>query len=59
MRNKQRHIARSPRDIEGIIRESCKHLYAHEFNSLDEMGQLFARHKLPINAHSYLNWQHE
>lgn len=43
-------------DIEGITRDSYKHLYACEFNNLDEISQLLASYKLLINAHSSLNW---
>lgn len=47
----KRLVARDPRATEGINRGSYQYLYVHEFNNLDDTGQLLARCKLPMLTH--------
>lgn len=44
--NEKEDIIADPTAIKRIIREHYKQLYAHKFDSLEEINQFFRNHKL-------------
>lgn len=39
-------IIAGPEAMKRIIKEYCKHLYAHKFDNLEEVNQFLKKHKL-------------
>lgn len=44
---KRGNTTTNPMEINKVIQEYHKQLYAHKFDNLDEMGQLLERNNLP------------